>query len=308
MKKRKNRAYLVTMILFTAASIVMIPGCSKKEQPESVESQVPKKEVQLPASDETYDETLNPMVPGDRLGTVGEQDQDLAEEKGIVDQGTPCQNHRYHVFPGTSQTLSFEVQLTGRNMQDFNSANLEIRDNGWAEYGIEVSISDAEVETTTVSYPVWKIDGGDFYKDVLDMGLRPTILTLENVSITWDSDGYGLITKVRGFGTAQSVGKYTVEELKQELGSDLSISYTLRDSGKTYTWEIEADSRGEDIEILKFELNLALPLEPVDMKKKSIYVWAGARGWGIKASYSRTSRKFIISGPSISSDCFEKKD
>jgi len=266
-----------------------------------------KKEQINPETNATADESSR--RPNDQVG----RDQALQDREArigpgdyeMTDRGTPCQNHRYYIPIGGSETLSFQVQLSGKDMETITPDDLEIRDNTWDDFGIEVSVFGGQVENVAVLYPIWRVDGREYYSEKLAQGINPEYATAGFTTVEWQANGQGVITRVQGHGNAQSVGKFSEEEMQQKIGENMTLTYQDTRTGKTYTWQVIADTMEEETKIMSFDLNVTLPDQGVSLRDIGLQVWAGTHRWWIKAAYSTDRQQFIISGPALSPGCLQ---
>jgi len=296
--KSKNKYWMVVwLVVLVVAGTLVFQACSGSGKEEKIE---PVTNVTLDESSPRKAEQVERDSPTlDREAGTGLRDDEM------VDRGTPCQNHRYYIPIGNSETLSFQVQLSGKEMENINPDDLEIRDNTWDDFGIEVSVFGGQIENVTVLYPIWRVDGQEYYSEKLAQGITPAYATVGFTTIEWQPNGRGIIARVQGHGNALSVGKFSEEEMQQKIGENMALTYLDTRSGKTYTWQVTADTMEEETKIMSFDLNVTLPDEGVSLRDIGLQVWAGTYRWWIKAAYSTDRQKFIISGPALSPGCLK---
>ena len=287
MKATKNTAivFLFLAILF----MLVIGGCSNSDEPEDVAENETK--IEASSSEEPeYDEDTG---------------YDTADDADILDKGDPCRYHLYSVPPSFSGILTFEVELKNKIDRETDFDTLTIRDNTWDKYGIIVSVMSAEKETITFPYRIWTLDGSDYYDDSLESGTKQISLKTDGVTIRWKNDGYGIISRIKGYGGADKIGKFSEEELEKRLGGNLEVAFKDPKSGKEYIWYAEPRTEEKEVVILSFDLAVTLPEEGMRINSQAINVWAKQTGWSLSVKCFVKDGPFTISGPAIRSECFE---
>jgi len=298
----RERKLLSIILLVTVVTFIGIFQACSSGSPDSsnIPQQTPAPDQKpLDIADTKPEPTEDPVDLGFDQEEIGEEDT------AMVDQGTPCRNHRYFILPGTSESLSFETVLSGTIAGDFSPASLELKDDVLEDSELEANLGPAEIITASTSYPIWIVDGKAFYDKTIAQGMKPTVLRVKNISIKWNEDGTGVLTRILSQGNPRSVGRYSEKELKREIGEDLVIRYTPPGSKDAYAWELRQDTREDNSPILKFELNVDLPSETTNFKSKSLIITGGPIGWTIKITYSKARNRYIVTGPATSAECLE---
>ena len=289
----------ILLLFLSALFALVVSGCSSSN--ESKDHAQNEADIEASSEEVAYDEDEDTGY-------------DASDNADIIDKGDPCRYHLYSVPPGFSGILSFEVELKNKIDREADFNTLTIRDDTWDQYDITVSVMSAEKETITVPYRVWTLDGSDFYNDSLERSKDPRIsrepisVVTKGVTIKWKNDGYGIISRIKGYGDAKNIGKFSEEELAKRLGGNLEVAFRDPESGKEYTWYVEPGTEEREVMILNFDLAVTLPEEGSRINNQVINVWARQTGWTVKVKCFLKSGPFTISGPAISSECFESSE
>ncbi|MDY6880828.1 MAG: hypothetical protein V2J25_06610 [Desulfatiglans sp.] len=287
MKARRDTAVL---FLFVAGLLFFVSeGCSKRDETEDM------------AQDETKVEAVSPGEAEYEEDT----DYGAGDEGDIIDKGDPCRYHLYSLPPGFSGILTFEVELKKKIDREADLDTLSIRDNTWDKYGIIASVMSSEKETITVSYRIWTLDASKYYNDSLERGEKPVSLTIDDVTIKWKDDGYGIISQIKGYGGVEKIGRFSEEELTERLGGNLEVAFKDPKSGEEYIWTIEPGTEEREVMILSFDLSITLPEEGMRIDNEAINVWAKQTGWSLSVRCFVKEGPFTIAGPALRPECLD---
>jgi len=287
------------IILFLISSfLIVFQGCTGKDESEE----------QKPAARETRQ-----RVPQQDKEDTSDQSQEKETaviqstvEDTVIDKGIKCRSHSYYIALGSSVALNFEVFLKDDKMRAIQTGSMKIIENPWEDIEIFANLGNANIQVFPITYPIWGINGSDYYTKKSEDGQPPTIQVLDNVALQWREDGFAAIIKLHGYGNARDIGAYTESFLTSKLGNTRFIDYADPASGLSYSWEIEQSSKEEEIHLLVFEITLNTPEEIVGtVGIKTLKLKCGNFGWELDLSYSPSDKRVIISGPGEHPACFE---
>ncbi len=213
------------------------------------------------------------------------QEENLFNDE-IIDKGKKCSIHKYLLTPNSSVTLSFEALLKDKKMQAINPDSIEITNNKWESFDLEVSTSMTNIDTISSTYPVWTVNctesnKGSFIKSKKgELRLKCRDKTMK----------YCIIKRLGTYYSPKSVGKLSEDELEKLIEYNKSCS-------------LEQSEMDEESKILTFELDINTPDDITKIKNKDILVKFNGVGFVIEASYDSYYRKLIIRGPAFDESC-----
>lgn len=315
MRNKRKAAWSIPAVSIPVLSLLLLlflailPACSSQEEtPLDVKEQgqiVPKRVTPPPAK--------TPATGSPGVSSPAETSPGIEMNMtplGLNDKGTPCKSHRYFVSPGVSETLPFEIYLSNQKLKEINLDSLELVNNRWSDYGLGVSIGKKEIITFSVSYPVWGIDGSEYLEELRAAGKDATFTTIEDkgLGIRWRADNFGVIMRIREYGNAVDIGKFTEKEILDQLNGQSIIEYNDKNINKVYSWALQQGKEEKEYEILVIDISVNVPLEPIAgvAGEKSLRLQVDSFTWWLTVSYSQAEKMFIFEGPGETRECFEK--
>lgn len=254
-------------------------------------------------------ETQDTQQEGLEEGALEEGDTDvdegdLEEDAALSDRGEPCRTRRYLLFPGSSETLTFEDRLTERQQTEVIPEDLEIGDDQWEAADFMVSLGYCRIETVTETLSRWVVDGREYYDLALSRDIAPSTLTIGHIDIRWNPDGFGTITKIGRYNLPAEVNRLSAEVITEMLGGETALEYTDPDTQNSWLWEVVPQTVEREVAILVMELSVDAPAQFKDTGELKLEVGNDTDSWTFDLQPSDLQDVFLVSGPGERPDCF----
>lgn len=281
MASRRFPLVAACVMLMVAAGLF---GCSKKEpapaEPQAQASAQPQEEAQSSSGAEPAGEP--PAVASDETHRVSEG------------------KHFYFLAPGETATVTFERQVDGKEIKEFQEATPELKAEALEAEGCSMSYQSHSVDTFTRSLPVWTVSDSRYAEkgSVADGSWKHTFFTKANqVGVRWNKEGVGLVSTTVGDPDGHfAMGKLPVEELIRRSGGKDGIlvdGIELTPSQET---------REKEYHILTYSILVTAPSGPAAAKETSGTLAWKTKGFRFHARYNDNLRKFVVIGAAADRD------
>lgn len=234
-----------------------------------------------------------------QAATGGEHDAVSGNESHWGDK---CKKHFYYIAPGQSASVTFETEVDAAMAKIANEEEPTVQKKDLEALGYSVSYLGRSVDTFSLNLPVWTVSEPSFaLKDNETLWYHP----FGGASIDWNRNGEGIITSVPGTMGMFAVGKLTRDELSTKLGGSNTISIR-GPKNSMYSLTPLQKEIPKEFHILSVTVDIRTPEENI---RGGGAVTHGSLHWkhtGIEFSreYEQRNKRYVISGPATSRDCF----